>query len=82
MGESVQASLSFRFFYHFADTSLIASEGGGPVEVLIGFDSQTQKDLSYIHAVATAPFHRRIGLGRLLYESFFNIARQKGRHKV
>jgi predicted GNAT superfamily acetyltransferase len=70
------------FLYHFAGTSLIASEGGGPVGILIGFNSQTQPDLAYIHAVATAPSHRRIGLGRLLYESFFNIARRKGRHKV
>ncbi len=70
------------FLYHFAGTSLIASEGGDPVGILIGFNSQTQTDLAYIHAVATAPTHRRIGLGRLLYQKFFNIAKQKGRHKV
>ncbi len=70
------------YLYHFTDTSLIASEGGDPVGILIGFNSQTQTDLAYIHAVATAPTHRRIGLGRLLYKRFFNIAKQKGCHKV
>jgi GNAT superfamily N-acetyltransferase len=70
------------YVYHFVHTSLVAEESNRFVGVLLGFVSQADPDLAYIHLVATDPTNRRSGLGRLLYESFFEIARRKRCRKI
>jgi ribosomal protein S18 acetylase RimI-like enzyme len=70
-GRSMAAMLPKLFFIHFRDTSFVAEEGGRIVAFLCGFRSQTHDDEAYIHFVGVDPAHRGSGLGRELYERFF-----------
>lgn len=58
------------FFIHFRQTSF-AIEDGGLIGFLVGFVSQTYTDQAYIHFVGIDPRFRNRGLGRQLYERFF-----------
>jgi ribosomal protein S18 acetylase RimI-like enzyme len=67
------------WFQHFAGTSLIAeTEDAALAGFLVGFVSQDRPDTAYIHMVATNPNLRRRGLGRRLYERFFEDVRARG----
>jgi ribosomal protein S18 acetylase RimI-like enzyme len=59
------------FFVHFRDTSFVADADGRLVGFLCGFRSQTHEDEAYIHFVGVDPEQRGSGLGRTLYERFF-----------
>ena len=59
------------FFEHFSSTSFTLVEGGELVAFLIGFRSQSQPHVAYIHFVGVAPSRRGKGHGRLLYSAFF-----------
>ena len=67
---------------HFATTSLLAESGGALAGFLIGFLSQDRPDEGYIHFVGVAPDQRGRGIGRLLYERFFELCRRADRHAV
>jgi ribosomal protein S18 acetylase RimI-like enzyme len=47
-----------------------------------GFLSQTEPHEAYIHFVGIAPEYRGAGLGRRLYERFFDEVRGEGRSVV
>jgi ribosomal protein S18 acetylase RimI-like enzyme len=49
---------------------------------LVGFISQTDPTLAYIHFVGVDPLERASGLGRGLYEHFFEIVQALGCHSV
>ena len=66
------AMLPKLFFIHFRDTSFVADEDGELAGFLCGFRSQTFDDEAYIHFVGIDPSRRGSGLGRLLYERFFD----------
>jgi len=71
------------FFVHFEGTSYVADDEEGQLAAfLIGFLSQTDPDEAYIHFVGVSPEHRGGGLGRQLYERFFDDARAAGRTRV
>jgi ribosomal protein S18 acetylase RimI-like enzyme len=70
------------FFVHFRDTALVAEEGPDLVGFLAGFLSQTRPDEAYIHFAGVAPSHRGRGVGRVLYEHFFAVARERSRSVV
>jgi ribosomal protein S18 acetylase RimI-like enzyme len=70
------------FFVHFSDTAFVAEEGGDLAGFLAGFLSQSQPDEAYIHFVGVSPSHRGRGVGRLLYERFFEAARAHSRSVV
>jgi ribosomal protein S18 acetylase RimI-like enzyme len=71
------------FFLHFEGTSFVAEDGDGKlVAFLIGFLSQTDAEEAYIHFVGVAPEQRGSGLGRALYERFFEVVRADGRTRV
>ena len=71
------------FFVHFEGTSYVVDDGDGPLAAfLIGFLSQTDPDEAYIHFVGVSPEHRGGGLGRQLYERFFEDARAAGCTRV
>jgi GNAT superfamily N-acetyltransferase len=71
------------WFQHFGGTSWIVEDPGGtPLGFLVGFISQDHPDRAYIHLVATNPNHRRHGLGRLLYERFFDDVAGRGVRRV
>ena len=70
------------FFVHFHDTSFVAEKDGLRVGFLIGFLSQTFPDEAYIHFVGVHPDYRKEGVGRLLYERFFEAVLEQGRSIV
>ena len=70
-GRPMAAMLPKLFFVHFRDTSFVAEEDGRVVGFLCGFRSQTFEDEAYIHFVGVDPGARAHGLGRALYERFF-----------
>jgi ribosomal protein S18 acetylase RimI-like enzyme len=67
---------------HFATTSLAAEHEGRLVGFLIGFLSPDRPDEGYIHFVGVAPTTRRAGVGRRLYERFFETCREAGRTRI
>lgn len=70
------------FFTHFRDTSFVVEQEGLITAFLCAFFSQTFPEQAYIHFVGVDPEHRKDGLGRLLYERLFDVARASGRRVV
>ena len=70
-GRSMAAMLPKLFFVHFRDTSFVAEDDEGLAGFLCGFRSQTFPGEAYIHFVGVDPSRRASGLGRALYERFF-----------
>jgi ribosomal protein S18 acetylase RimI-like enzyme len=82
-GRDMAPMLPKLFFLHFEGTSFVADDEDGQLAgFLIGFFSQTNEDEAYIHFVGVAPERRGEGLGRALYERFFETARAAGRTTV
>jgi ribosomal protein S18 acetylase RimI-like enzyme len=65
------------FFVHFRDTSFVAEEDGRLAGFLCGFLSQTFADEAYVHFAGVDPGVRGRGVGRLLYERFFEAVRPR-----
>ena len=71
------------FFQHFADTSTIVDDAdGGLAAFLVGFRSQSQPGVAYVHFVGVRPDLRGAGLARTLYERFFAQVRAFGCSRV
>lgn len=70
------------FLQHFSATSLVAEREGDLAAFLVGFLSADNHDEAYIHFVGVHPDMRRDGLGRALYERFFDTAARAGRSVV
>ena len=81
-GRPIRALLSKLFFVHFTDTSFVATHDDQLAGFLCGFLSQSQPDQAYIHFVGVDPDTRAQGVGRALYERFFDVARDTGRTRV
>ncbi len=82
-GREMAPMLPRLFFIHFESTSFVADrEDGTLAGFLIGFLSQTEDDTAYVHFIGVAPDERGSGLGRELYECFFDAARRTGRTVV
>ena len=81
-GRTMTALLPRLFFQHFNDSSWVMEDDGEIVGFVVGFLSQTQDDTGYIHFVGVHPAYRSKGLGRQLYEQFFQAMRENGRHIV
>lgn len=81
-GRTVVPSLPRLFLDHFHRTSLVASDEDGISGFLIGFGSPSDPDAAYIHFVGVRPDARKVGLGRTLYDQFFELARADGRKVV
>lgn len=77
-GRPMAGKLPRLFFEHFTDTSYAAERDGGLVGFLAGFISQSRPGEAYIHFVGVDPAERDRGLGRLLYEAFFQAAEARG----
>jgi ribosomal protein S18 acetylase RimI-like enzyme len=67
---------------HFSGTSSVAELKSRLVGFLIGLLSPDRHDEGYIHFVGVAPDVRGVGIGRSLYERFFDVCRQAGRKHV
>jgi ribosomal protein S18 acetylase RimI-like enzyme len=71
------------FFIHFEGTSFVAEDEEGELRGFVcGFLSQSAEDEAYIHFVGVDPDVRGDGLGRALYEQFFEEVRSQGRSVV
>lgn len=82
-GRNMAPMLPKLFFVHFEGTSFVVDDEAGQLAgFLIGFDSQSSTDEAYIHFVGVAPEQRGNGIGRALYERFFEEARSHGRSVV
>lgn len=82
-GREMAPMLPKLFFIHFEGTSFVAEDAEGELAGFVcGFLSQTADDEAYIHFVGVAPEARGHGLGRELYERFFDEVRASGRSIV
>lgn len=78
-GRAIAGSLPRLFLDHFHRTSLIARAPDGTFAgFLVGMISASEPGCAYIHFVGVAPAARGTGLGRRLYEAFFELARAAG----
>ncbi|MCI0581981.1 MAG: GNAT family N-acetyltransferase [Chloroflexi bacterium] len=82
-GRSLHRLLPRLWFQHFTGTSWLAEDDAGRLAgFLVGFRSPDQPNVAYCHMIATDPNLRGAGLGRALYERFFDDARAGGAHEV
>ncbi|WP_290862239.1 GNAT family N-acetyltransferase [Hamadaea sp.] len=81
-GRPIAGVLPRLFFDHFHRTSLIATMDGTLAGFLVGILSPSEPAEAYIHFVGVAPAARGTGLGRVLYERFFDLARADGRTRI
>jgi ribosomal protein S18 acetylase RimI-like enzyme len=82
-GRPIAGALQRVFLDHFFATSLIAEGAdGGLAGFLVGFPSPADDARTYIHFVGVDPAERGTGLGRALYEAFFDAMRAGGRTEV
>ncbi len=82
-GRKIHPLLPRLWFQHFTSTSWIAEDPEGrAVGFLVGFISPDHPDEAYIHMVGISPNQRRSGLGRTLYERFFEEMRGRGIRRV
>jgi len=82
-GRDMAPMLPKLFFVHFEGTSFVVDDDEGQLAgFLIGFLSQADDEEAYIHFVGVSPERRGEGLGRRLYERFFEEARSHGRKRV
>ncbi|MEU4227565.1 GNAT family N-acetyltransferase [Nonomuraea sp. NPDC026600] len=81
-GRPIRSILPRLFLDHFHRTSMVAEEDGELVGFLIGFLSPSVADAAYIHFVGIDPRLRGSGLGRLLYQRFFELARAGHRTSI
>ena len=81
-GAELGSLLPRLFFQHFGSTSVVVHEDDTLVAFLVGFPSPSHDDHAYVHFVGIDPARRGTGLGRALYEWFFDLVRDHGRTTV
>ncbi|MEU0842614.1 GNAT family N-acetyltransferase [Streptomyces sp. NPDC005962] len=81
-GRTVSPVLPRLFLDHFYETSFIAESKGTLSGFLVGFFSPARQREAYIHFSGVDPIHRGTGIGRSLYERFFDTARDDGRDTI
>jgi ribosomal protein S18 acetylase RimI-like enzyme len=77
-GRPVRSLLPRLFFEHFNPTSFAVGDVHELQGFLIGFVSQSNQSIAYIHFVGVDPSLRALGLGRKLYEHFFQVVESLG----
>ncbi|MDF2557042.1 MAG: GCN5-related N-acetyltransferase [Bacillales bacterium] len=70
-GRQMSVMLQRLFFQHFNQTSFVIEDNDKMIGFLIGFLSQSRENEAYIHFVGVHPDYRHVGVGRRLYEHFF-----------
>lgn len=82
-GQRVHHLLPRLWFRHFSGTSWIAEDSDGRLAgFLVGFLSPDHPHEAYALLVAVNPNLRRKGIGRALYERFFEDLRARGASRV
>jgi GNAT superfamily N-acetyltransferase len=70
------------FLLHFNNTSFVIEKGDELIAFLIGFLSPAKPKEGYIHFVGVHPDYRGIGMGKLLYNRFFEICKEHERDTI
>ena len=82
-GRKMQQLFPRLWLQHFTATSWIAEDADGPAaRVPRRLHQPDHPDEAYVHLIATDPNRRGRGLGRALYERFFEDARARGADRV
>jgi len=81
-GRDLSSSVLKVFFIHFKNTTFIAEVDGQIVGFLVGFMSQSEENVGYIHFAGVHPQFRKVGIGRLLYEKFYFLCKANNRSIV
>ncbi len=81
-GRDLSSSVLKVFFIHFSDTTYIAEINHELVGFLVGFMSQSEQNVGYIHFAGVHPGFRKAGIGRLLCEKFYEACRKNNRFVV
>jgi len=82
-GHPVESDMFSPFFLtHFYETCFVAEDNQHMIGFVIGFLSQSYKDEAYIRFIVVNPLYRGVGVGRALYEAFFNAMLKSQRHIV
>ena len=81
-GRDLTSMLPKVFFMHFHNTIYIAELKNELVGFLVGFLSQTEDKVGYIHFAGVHPSYRKAGIGRLLYHKFYDACKTNDRSIV
>ncbi|MFH2126146.1 MAG: GNAT family N-acetyltransferase [Pseudomonadota bacterium] len=81
-GRDLSYAVPRLFLEHFANTSLVMDDDGRMVGFLVGFMSPSRPEEGYAHFLGVDPAYQGQGIGRRLYERFFELCRQNGRTVV
>jgi GNAT superfamily N-acetyltransferase len=82
-GRRLRDLLPRLWLQHFAETSWIAETDDGRLAgFLVGFVSPDRPGVAYCHMIASNPNLRHRGVGRALYERFFEDVRAGGARRV
>ena len=81
-GRDLRASSPKVMLIHFSNTSFVAEADGELAGFLIGFFSQIEPDTGYIHFAGVHPGYRDRGIGRTLYEKFYDRCKTGGRQTI
>ncbi len=82
-GRKLHPLLPRLWLQHFTGTSWIAQDDTGRLAgFIVGFISPDRPAEAYVHMIGTSPNHRRAGLGRRLYERFFEDVGARGVRRV
>lgn len=71
-GRNVRHLLQRLFLEHFSNSSYKIIDADAIIAFLVGFRSQSQSHVAYIHFVGVHPQWRKQGLARQLYLRFFS----------
>jgi len=78
-GRDLSASVLPIFFIHFGNTTYVAEIENQMVGFLVGFLSQSEEKVGCIHFAGVHPGCRKSGIGRLLFQQFYEMCRGCGR---
>lgn len=81
-GRNLSSSVLKIFFIHFSNTTYIAEINGELVGFLVGFMSQTEANVGYIHFAGVHPEFRKSGIGRSLVQRFYEACKENNRSIV
>lgn len=81
-GRDLTAMLPKLFLNHFYDTSFMIEQKGQMIGFLIGFMSPALENEAYVHFMGIQPDFRNKGLGKTVYEHFFELCRSQNRKVI
>lgn len=75
-------SIYHLFTRYFTDTCLVAEKDNKIVGYMLGFISQVDRKVAYIHNICVSPEFRRKKIGSILYGKFFQNMKKKNCQRI